>query len=334
MDPFLNATRYVVFGSISNEGAGPMDYNVTTFNCSVSSIHVESSIDCISNLCNVTKIRRSIQDKRSSLVSPLDNTVMCREIFQGLPCTGGSLGQVQSSPVEIFLNDTTIAPYSTGGFEGGFVDLSLVAPSAISARLSIILNTYYQIYANPIAFLGDRSTNLSLYGPDTSPINTINTWFGTNATLDNVLQAIETSQDEMPLSEERTAELNNAPFVAATANATTTENYQIFVCNFGWLAVLLITSTILIFLGTSSALFKLKVIVPDMLGYVSSMTYNNSILKELPRGLPLDAVERGRRLGKLQVRIGDINGEEEVGLIAFTQKAQSVTLRKGRTYIS
>lgn len=171
-----------------------------------------------------------------------------------LPQTSGSQEQAQSSAVETFINDTSVAPHNSAVYNG-FVDLSSVPAADFSTRLSIILNTYLQILSSPFAFLGDMPRNLSLDGPNTTPINAVPTWFGSNATLENVLYAFDQSagNHDMPLSSERIEALDRASFVAGTANATVCHSSERYVCNRAWTATILLSSTLFFLLDLTNA---------------------------------------------------------------------------------
>jgi hypothetical protein len=79
--------------------------------------------------------------------------------------------------------------------------------------------------------------------------------------------------------------------------------------------------------------------VPDMLGYVSSMTYHNRYVT-LPdngssdgHGGALDAMERARILCSLPVSVRDVQGDAEMGQVAFTTSNGLRSLEKGRLYV-
>ncbi|TKA35707.1 hypothetical protein B0A49_13487 [Cryomyces minteri] len=137
----------------------------------------------------------------------------------------------------------------------------------------------------------------------------------------------------MPISDELRVALAAAPFVAVTSNGTATRAHQIYVCNFVWLAWLLISTIALLIIGIVGIVLKERTLAPDMLGYVASMTYENPHVN-LPHGEgALDARERTRALRDLRVRIGDVSGEEEVGHVAFTAGRQVRGLERDRRYL-
>lgn len=330
----LGLNRYVVFGSVSGTNVSLTDLSVVTTNCSISSKHVESSVQCNSTDCAVTKMRPSTNDKRQSTFSPLDLSTFGSIFMQLLSGSGGSLGQDLSSPVEVFLNDTSLTPFNTAIFQN-FVDLTKVSATDLSKRLTIMTNTYFQILTTPGAFTGNRDPNLSIYGPDTTPIGMIDTWFGSNATVKDILTALDNSFDDpdlLPLLPGRAAQYRTAPFIAASANGTRTESSEVFVCDSRWAAVLLISSLALLGLGASAAILNSLLVAPDILGYVSSMTYNDPHLPVTENELPMSGMERARQLRDMRVRIGDVRAGQDVGQLAFTAAQSSMPLKRYRAY--
>ncbi|TKA61968.1 hypothetical protein B0A49_09811 [Cryomyces minteri] len=261
LSPTVNETRKIAFGSVAPDQNGT-SVDMVFFNCSVAETHVETIVNCSGKQCALTF---------------MDINEITGIIAMYLSRLGGSRGQSLSSPAETFINDTTLASYYIPSSRVGHVDLSLLPLDLVSARLAIVLNTCFQISTFPGSFLGHREQNLSLYGPDTTPIDTIQTWFGSNATIKNVLAALESSAIDsgMPISDELRVALAAAPFVAVTSNGTATRAHQIYVCNFVWLAWLLISTIALLIIGIVGIVLKERTLAPDMLGYVASMTYEN-----------------------------------------------------------
>lgn len=320
-----NNTRALAFGSIWQ------DDSVAVTNCSVSSTSVESIISCNNARCGVTWMRRSLQDKRPSYVSPLDVELLSTILYE-LPGMGGSVMQAISSPLEIFLNDTSMAPYSAA-INKDFVDISTIPEDKLSTRLSIVLNTYFQLSTSPGAFFGDLPTNLSLYGPDTTPSMSIATWFGKDATLEQVMESVGSgTSDLINVSPKLIQMQQDAPFVGATAHGNWIQSHEIFILDPAWVTVLFICTVALLVVGVAGAIINSMLVAPDMMGYVVSLTYNKSEIKGFSRDLPLEASDRARLLRKLKVRLGDVEAEETPGRIALTAHTDSVRLRRGKTY--
>ncbi|KAK5007153.1 hypothetical protein LTR28_005626 [Elasticomyces elasticus] len=325
-------TRDIVFGSMAFNRYG--DRRVVLFNCSVAETHVETVVNCTGKACGASKMRHSVLDTRSSRLTFLDIDRVAHALAFFLPFLGGSRANDSSSLVEAFINSTSFTSYNIPSIDHGFVDLSLIAPESVSVRLASVLNTYFQICTSPGGFLGNLPERLSLYGPETTPIDLIQTWFGPKTSLYNILEAIEGKPGRMQLADEQLlATLGHAPFVGATSHGTATRTHQIYVCNFVWLALLLISTGVLLTIGIVGIVMKERTLAPDMMGYVASMTYENPYVKVPDGGAAIDAMDRARSLKNLWVRIGDVEGKSEVGHIAFTAGIQTRRLEKDREYL-
>lgn len=83
------------------------------------------------------------------------------------------------------------------------------------------------------------------------------------------------------------------------------------------MTVLLLSSTILFILGISSFILNLLCISPELFGFVSSMTYENSFMRVPYGGSSLGAKERAQILRSVRVRVGDVPPRKPVGHIAL-----------------
>jgi hypothetical protein len=70
--------------------------------------------------------------------------------------------------------------------------------------------------------------------------------------------------------------------------------------------------------------------VPDLLGYVASVTYSNRYLALPECGGVLDAMHRARLVRDLHVCVSDVEGGNSVGRIAFTSAKNVRALEDGR----
>lgn len=169
-DPLATSMRRLIMGSLY-QGA------VNLVNCSLSQIHVEAIVNCTKSQCGVQKIRRSQTDTRPTNFTGLEHFDIVTGFLKNLPIafnTGAG-----STPTERFLFNTNSTPtHQTTGLLNDallsvlFVNLTQVPIETFSHRLSVILNTYYQLSVAPTGYSGDLPQNLSLYGPDTLPSTT------------------------------------------------------------------------------------------------------------------------------------------------------------------
>lgn len=108
--------------------------------------------------------------------------------------------------------------------------------------------------------------------------------------------------------------------------------------NWIWFTIVPFTSTLLLVCSVLSAWLKYKINTPDILGYVSSMTLENS--HATPPGLEagsasgLDGLDRTRLFKNFRVRLGDIRSDAEVGKIALATEGAGVEMyKKGRRVV-
>lgn len=326
-DPLATSMRKLIMGSLY-QGA------VNLVNCSLSQTHVEAIVNCTKSQCGVQKIRRSQTDTRPTNFTGLEHFDIVTGFLKNLPIafnTGAG-----STPTERFLFNTSSTPtHQTTGLLNDallsvlFVNLTQVPIETFSHRLSVILNTYYQLSVAPTGYSGDLPQNLSLYGPDTLPVSDVNKYLPSNVTAANT-----TFYDWWPLFFNTVGQdPAGVPFIGATTNGTIVHHQEIFICNFGWLSLLLAASGVIFFTGLAGLLLKRKTLAPELFGFVTSMTYENPYINIPEGGGVLDAMERARLLKDLKVRIGDVRGSEEVGHVALSTGANIRRLERGRLYI-
>jgi hypothetical protein len=235
-----------------------------------------------------------------------------------------------SSPTEHFLADTSKFPFvqQVGHLTAdvAYTNLSLVPADVFSRRLSLALNTYYQVSIQPTGYFGNLPQNLSLYGPDTSPATDINVYLPSN------LSATDHTFTEWYSAFELGLQTIQSPFIGATTTGNVTSTQAIFVCNFAWLSLLLVASTVTLVTGALALVLKRRTLGPELFGFVTSMTYENPWVKVPKGGTMLDAMERARLLKDMNVHVGDVCGDEGVGHIAFAAGVPIRKLERGRLY--
>jgi hypothetical protein len=257
------------------------------------------------------KMRRSVLDTRPEFHVPLEDDDHMEYIAESLPSHVGSATNASCS-TELFLRDsTTVGP---GGTADVYVNLSEVPPPTFAARLQLVLNAWYQLRlaGESTVFFGDNPPDPAAYGYD----------FAQLPANGSVAQAVVDASCRL--------------FCSRSTQATLTHSVEVFAYSTLWLALLFISSAVLLATGLAGTALRGRALAPDMLGYVASMTYNNRYLPLPVNGgsdSALDAMERVRILGHLRVAVGDVAGDEEVGRLAFTANPHARPLQKGRKYI-
>ncbi|KAI4729108.1 hypothetical protein E4T49_03119 [Aureobasidium sp. EXF-10728] len=102
------------------------------------------------------------------------------------------------------------------------------------------------------------------------------------------------------------------PFVPLRSNTTVTAVVEVY--------------HFLIMLGAIGSALGHLCHAPDMIGYVSSFTYNNPYMQVPAGGESLGAMDRARLLRDLTVKIGDATSEADVGHIVFATVHRSNTV--------
>jgi hypothetical protein len=298
-------------------------------NCSLGQVHIETVVQCLRDKCSAVKTRRSVLDLRDENTTPFDHALIAGLALTAFPKTfGWSKG---SNPTEQFIYNTSsfqfVSPIADLGTNSGWVDMSLLDPDVFARRLALLLNTYYQLTIAPAAFLGGLPQgNSSAFGPDTMPVADVDAYLPRNMTTKNTRfqNWYFPFQTEVFRSE--------IYFVGATTNATISTTQPVFRCNFAWLSLLLAAAITVLIIGIASLILKRKTLGPEMFGYVASMTYENQFVKIPEGGSMLDAMERARLLKDVEVSVGDVRGDQDVGHIALAAGVPVRKLEKGRLY--
>jgi hypothetical protein len=284
----------------------------------------------------------------TNTTTPLDYGAVTTQLFQEISAV--EQGKFDDpSLTERVLNDTS-SLYMAQNYQ---MNLTSIPPSVFSPRLSLVLNTYYLSMLPRFsgAFLGEGAQgNAFLSGRD----------FG-NASQSATAFDPSFVQIACPV------------FCYRSAEARVARAHEAYRVNAAWLALLLASAGVLFGVGCAGAALGWRgTHVPDMLGYVASMTYNNPYVP-LPdhdggqgssddsrgesgrgegrgdssgeagegsgerggsSGGVLDAMDRARLLRDMRVTIGDVHGAGEgVGHVAFARSGPDVRrLEKGRLY--
>ena len=298
-------------------------------NCSLGQVHTETVVKCTKDRCAAIRVRPSVVDLRDPHVTPFDHTLIAQMALVAFPkAFGWSRG---SNPTEQFLFNTSsfqlVSPTTNLGHNPGWVDMAALSPKLFAKRLALVLNTFYQLTIAPNAYLGNLpQRNSSAFGLDTTPVKDVDVYLPSNMTTANTTF----EQWYMPFQEKTyTAGIY---FIGATTNSTISETHRIFACNFAWLSLLLVSACAIFLIGVASLILKRKTLGPEMFGFVTSLTYENPYLNLPAGGSMLDSMERARLLKDLEVHIGDVRGDEDVGHIAFAAGLPKRTLERDRLY--
>jgi len=299
-DPLLNKTRQILFGSYLNSG-------MMLTNCTIDYVHTESLVSCpTADSCSVIRVRPSQSDTRPRWISPFDDNSIAYNFALNFPQAAGQNGQSgQSTPTEVFMSFLS-SPYTgaaSAASTQGFVNLFGLGSSELSARLSLVLSTYWQVSTGPTTYTAGLPANAN-------PVDV---------------------NDDNPVTEQASF-VTNSEFVTLGGTSHNTTTRPIWVCSFVWASLLFASSSILLVVGLAGLVLKLRTRGPDMLGFVSSLTHDN-VHVPLGGGGAVLGMERSRLLKNMRLKIGDVKAREEVGHIALAADGVHVGgLQRNRLY--
>ena len=247
------------------------------YNCSVMTPRVEANITCHGNACAATHLRRSLYDTTSPLVPPFSSTEWSN-LLLFIPFSVGIPHAGNPSPIDQYMMGSN-TPISAGDvpIAPSFYNIS---GQVFAKRLTTILNTVWQAGIAPFS-VGDGASahfNTSLAGTDYE------------------------MQEQVP---------------AANATMTHMEQIPIYVADRVYISLLLLITLTLQGCAVAGLVLNWTATAPDILGYVSTMTRDNTYVDVPSGGNTLDGMERARYLADLEVQIADVEADEVEGHIAF-----------------
>ncbi len=161
-----------------------------------------------------------------------------------------------------------------------YVNLSMLSPEVFAARLSMVMNMWYQLTlaGNSSVFLGlddvslvAAAANSAVFGYDFARLLSTQGTSGANGGENS-----HNGTSDLPLPEvvRESCQL----FCSGRAEATVTHTVEVFRANRDWLAQHFISSAVLLATGLMGTFVGWRSLAPDILGYAASMTYNNSYM--------------------------------------------------------
>lgn len=324
----MNTPRELIFASVYAITGDGTEQGLNIVNCSLFQHHVEAMIDCTGEQCAATRLRKSRTDTRPETLTGLEDSQIFDNIVHEFP-TAIKFNE-GSSPTERFMANTSVFPFIQRAGQSRatelYVNLSTVPPEIFSRRMSLVLNSYWQLSTQSSGYFGSLPKNLSVYGPDTLPVTDANVYLPANVSI------TERSFFNWSIPFSQAVYGMESPFMGATTTAEVTTTTQIFVCNFAWFTLLVVASGVILLTGMVAVVLKRKTLGPEMFGFVSSLTYENPWVKIPSGGTMLDGMERARLLKDVEVCIGDVRGNEDVGHIAVAAGVPLRKLERGRLY--
>lgn len=106
----------------------------------------------------------------------------------------------------------------------------------------------------------------------------------------------------VPSSDKDLSALIQNQTAAFTVLTNSTSNMQLYACDFAWTGVFFLATTSMLFAAILGVVFNRMTVVPDYLGYVSSLAKESQYVRIPDGGANLDDMERARLIKELRVR--------------------------------
>ncbi|RSM09421.1 hypothetical protein CDV31_007727 [Fusarium ambrosium] len=279
---------YVAMGKDHKDDEGESSFYATA-NCTMQTITVETAIHCgpqpLATSCFARRQRR-VKGKHDPNRPPepiLSNPIVLKGAMDYWPEASGQDStddEALASPTENYIMGDSYPfagqPYRAWTKE----DLSMF-PDLFSRRFTTAFNTYWDAALNPSSHANVSFTSTPAF---------------------NILSYGESGD-------------NIQPFMNSTSGTRTTV-YQVYKANRLWVAILLVTTTLLQLLALLGLILQSFIRGPDVLGFASSLTRDNPYVPLAPGGSSLDGPDRARKLRGLRLQLADVRPESETGYIA------------------
>jgi hypothetical protein len=302
----LQYPRNILYGSmyeVPNSTDSRGVFALALRNCTVQQRYIEARARCTEDSCAVTALRLSARYAGRNLnLTRLEDPAIAFNLMRNMPLATGSFRVGDSAPTELYIRGSEM-PFGRASSDQPLI--LNITNDMFESKFQLLFNTYYQLSMAPLAYTA------ALPSPSDDKWNLL-AMFGSGGGADKEL-----------------------PFVPLRSNTTITTVVEVYHCNYLWFALLLSSSVVLIMLGAIGSALSHLCHAPDMIGYVSSFTYNNPYMQVPARGESLGAMERARLLRDMTVKIGDANPESDIGHVVFATVHGSDTigdLNAGKLY--
>ncbi|KAH8596751.1 hypothetical protein B0O99DRAFT_619841 [Bisporella sp. PMI_857] len=293
--------------------------NATNVFCTPFQVYVESSVTCEKDddtqVCKVTAQRLSRLPHNPTSITYLS----FREVVFGVSALVPNLSPLaDNNPAQRYLYD----PFSTDSIIAGAssnllgdqtpLALENISLSDFGERLGQILNTF--IYGSMY--------NTTAYTIGGSFDGMVDKLVGGNAA------------SFVPASQAEIQEMIQNQTAAFTVPATLEAQIRIYKASFQWIGIFLFATSAMLFSAVGGVIFSRNTVVPDYLGYVSSLAKESPWVRMPDGGANLDGMDRARLMKDLRVRLGNVDeGRGEVGRLAFARMEETGVARKDSFYV-
>jgi hypothetical protein len=124
---------------------------------------------------------------------------------------------------------------------------------------------------------------------------------------------------------------------AFTVPAALTNQAQVYLCFFPWLGVFLFATFVMLLGAITGVVFSRKTIIPDYLGFVSSLAKESPWIRMPDVGVNMDGMDKARLVKEVKVRLGDVSygqgGQSDIGRLAFARLEETTKVKRGKLYV-
>ncbi|KAE9368511.1 hypothetical protein N431DRAFT_428293, partial [Stipitochalara longipes BDJ] len=320
------ANKTIPAGTIAfQEFDGSDPGNATTVFCNPYQRYVESQIFCMktdsAQECQVTAQRYSVLPHMPAEVTyfsfpsvALGASALLKNITPMYEATNELQNYILYDPMDelnVIDNDETTL---LGGVDPPAF-LYEVPLSDVATRLGQILNAF--------VFGSTFNASTFLIGGSFEDMNG-NLVGGNNASF-------------VPASRAELAAMIQNQTAAFTVPAVLTTHAQVYLCSFPWLGVFLFSTLIMLISAIIGVVYSRRTIVPDYLGFVSSLAKESPWIRMPDVGVNMDGMDKARLVKDVKVRLGDVSyvqgGYSKIGRLAFARLEETTKVEKEKLYV-
>ncbi|KAH8703167.1 hypothetical protein BGW36DRAFT_457502 [Talaromyces proteolyticus] len=285
--------------AIYQEGWTTGNYSAAT--CSATLVPVEASISCIRSLgmastrgeCSVTSIRVNNGNiSTKDLPDIFSDEDSFNNFSSSIQKTMPLVHPATPSIMDGFMND----PYTLGNMMDMNISLFQMDPILFSQRLTQLINSFYMARLE-YQFL----TMISVPGMDINNTDNFTVTYGSSSAVFNI----------------------------STGRGSHKETFMTCSIQGVWFFFFLLATLVLIASCIATFVIASKILTPDILGYVSSLTRDKPQFKSFKIPSTLNGWKRAQLLGDVFIRFGDVDphssdiGTLDIGLKSSTRRSRS-----------
>ncbi|CAG8979652.1 hypothetical protein HYALB_00011536 [Hymenoscyphus albidus] len=297
--------------------------NTTSIICTPLQQYIESTVSCIKSTtqenCRVTAQRPSILPHMPSSITPLSFPEVAMGLTELLPNSTPNFNAVNM--IENFIYNPSngaasnvISGETSFGQNEGQTPLLAITPDEFASRFGQLMNAY-------------------LYG---------SMWNSTPYLLGAPFEDIQArligtkNASFIPATPSEISAMILNQTVAFTVPAKITTETDIFFVFYSWLTVFLLANLIMMGASIASVYYARRTILPEYLGFVSSLAKESPYIGMPDVGINMDGMGKAKLLKDVKVRLGDVSIREGngggIGRLAFARLEDTVTAEKGKLY--